>query len=365
MMDDMADLREQAKAKGKGGIIREGMSWAYLFQDGAEYNVQTKVGIAILMSTKMQKLDNKGKVLDEMSLYDALQYNNNTGSVALKDGYDTMVKKNGTKVKFDDNARYDLRNNIREVNKQIHGNYAHADRMIIQQHFLGQLAAQFKKWVAPAIKARYRREYYDENLGWMEGRYRSAWSFVGFLLKEKASINKTVKRMKYEFGDERALNKIQGMKRTLADIAFMMASFAMAMILDSLFDDDDDDKNIHRKRFENALVYQFNRQARELMFFTPFGLKEQFFMTDSPIAVTRMMGDMGDAVISTLQVPLAYSYQLADPSYDITKDKAIYYQRGSRKGTMKVAKEWSDVIPLLYTLNRYRSYDTVKDFWVK
>ena len=169
MMDDMADLREQAKAKGKGGIIREGMSWAYLFQDGAEYNVQTKVGIAILMSTKMQKLDNKGKVLDEMSLYDALQYNNNTGSVALKDGYDTMVKKNGTKVKFDDKARYDLRNNIREVNKQIHGNYAHADRMIIQQHFLGQLAAQFKKWVAPAIKARYRREYYDENLGWMEG----------------------------------------------------------------------------------------------------------------------------------------------------------------------------------------------------
>ena len=365
MMDDMADLREQAKAKGKGGIIREGMSWAYLFQDGAEYNVQTKVGIAILMSTKMQKLDNKGKVLDEMSLYDALQYNNNTGSVALKDGYDTMVKKNGTKVKFDDKARYDLRNNIREVNKQIHGNYAHADRMIIQQHFLGQLAAQFKKWVAPAIKARYRREYYDENLGWMEGRYRSAWSFVGFLLKEKASINKTVKRMKYEFGDERALNKIQGMKRTLADIAFMMASFAMAMILDSLFDDDDDDKNIHRKRFENALVYQFNRQARELMFFTPFGLKEQFFMTDSPIAVTRMMGDMGDAVISTLQVPLAYSYQLADPSYDITKDKAIYYQRGSRKGTMKVARDWSDVIPLLYTINRYKAYDTVKDFWVK
>ena len=32
---------------------------------------------------------------------------------------------------------------------------------------------------------------------------------------------------------------------------------------------------------------------------------------------------------------------------------------------MKVAKEWMDVMPLLYTINRYKSYDTVKDFWVK
>ena len=366
MMDDNADLREQAKAKGKGGLSREVMSWAYMFQDGAEYNVQTKVGMAVLMSTKMQKLDDKGNVLDEMSLFDALQYNNKTGDVTLKEGYDTMVKRNGRKVKFDDNARYDLRNYIREVNKQIHGNYAYVDRTVIQQHFLGQLAMQFKKWVAPAIKARYRKEYYDENLGWMEGRYRSAISFMAYFFKESANINKTVKRMKHEYGDERAMNKIQGMKRTIGDFAFIMASFAMAMILDSLFDDDDDDKSVHRKRFENALVYQFNRQARELMFFIPvLGTKEQFFFTDSPIAVTRMMGDMGDAMLATLRVPLAYSYQLANPDYDIKADKNIYYQRGTRKGTMKVAKEWMDVMPLLYTINRYKSYDTVKDFWVK
>ena len=46
---------------------------------------------------------------------------------------------------------------IREVNKQIHGNYAKEDRMIIQSNTIGNLAAQFKKWVAPAIRARYQR----------------------------------------------------------------------------------------------------------------------------------------------------------------------------------------------------------------
>jgi len=42
----------------------------------------------------------------------------------------------------------EIRNYIREVNKQIHGNYAHDDRMVMQSTALGELAAQFHKWVA-------------------------------------------------------------------------------------------------------------------------------------------------------------------------------------------------------------------------
>ena len=64
----------------------------------------------------------------------------------------------------------EIRNEIREVNKQIHGNYAYEDRMVLQSSSIGRLIAQFHKWVAPAIRARYQKEYYDENLGWMEGR---------------------------------------------------------------------------------------------------------------------------------------------------------------------------------------------------
>ena len=115
MMDDKADIRESGKTGANKRLID--FSWAYMFQDGAEYNVQTKVGIAILMSTKVQKVDKDGTVLDEMSLFDAYQYNNKTGEVTLKDGYNTLVKRNGVKVKMDDTQRYDIRNNIREVNK--------------------------------------------------------------------------------------------------------------------------------------------------------------------------------------------------------------------------------------------------------
>ena len=77
-----------------------------------------------------------------------------------------------------DKERHDLTNYILEVNKQIHGNYAFEDRMVIQEHWLGQLAAQFHKWIYPAYKARFKKRYIDENLGAVEGRYVTVMNFL-------------------------------------------------------------------------------------------------------------------------------------------------------------------------------------------
>ena len=57
---------------------------------------------------------------------------------------------------------------------------------------------------------------------------------------------------------------------------------------------------------------------------------------------------------------------------DITKDgdtfqedKRVVYQRGSRKGQLKMKKQWLDAIPLLYSIEKWRKYETMRDFWVK
>ena len=47
------------------------------------------------------------------------------------------------------------------------------------------------------------------------------------------------------------------------------------------------------------------------------------------------------------------------------ENKAYVYQRGSREGRLKMWKEWSDAIPILYAINRWRAYDTQRDFFVK
>ena len=58
---------------------------------------------------------------------------------------------------------------------------------------LGNLAVQFKKWVAPAIRARYQREYFDQNLGWMEGRYRSMFKLGRYVAEQVAKATTTTK----------------------------------------------------------------------------------------------------------------------------------------------------------------------------
>tara|TARA_R100001463_G_scaffold2990_3_gene12396 strand:+ start:8270 stop:13954 length:5685 start_codon:yes stop_codon:yes gene_type:complete len=374
MMDDMADIREAGQTKSKKSKVRELLSWGYALNDGAEYNVQSKVGMAIVMSTTVRN----SQTGDEMSLYDAYQYNNVTGELTIKEGYDELIKfgerrtdpndstkKLGLKLS-DPNTLRDLRNNIREVNKHIHGNYAYADRMVIQDHFLGKLVAQFHKWTVPGINARFRPEYYDENLGWVEGRYLSWVKFLAFWFKSAGSVQKTIKEMKFQYGDERADNKIKGALRTTAELGMVATTFITAMILDSLFDDDEEDKSIMRKRLENALIYQFNRQGRELVFFWPvLGFREQFQMAKSPVAVTRTLGEIGEALISTGHTGLALTYSQLDKNYDITKDSSIYYQRTWRKGQPKISKQWMDVIPFLYTINRWYAYDTQKDFFIK
>ena len=208
MMDAKADIREQS-SEGQKGLREKAFSAAYIFQDSAEYNVQSKVGMAIMMSTTVRNPETG----EEMSYYDALQYNSQTGKVTLKEGFTELIRFNErrtdsdgnliTQSLLDENTRYDVRNQIREVNKQIHGNYAYADRMVIQDHTLGMLVAQFHKWVVPGLDARFRKEYYNENLGWVEGRYKSFVNVMGYIIKAKGQIGKAYRELEFQEGKEK------------------------------------------------------------------------------------------------------------------------------------------------------------------
>ena len=71
--------------------------------------------------------------------------------------------------------------------------------MVLQSYALGNLITQFKKWVAPALRARYQREYFDQNLGWMEGRYLSWWKFTNYATKEFIKGTRDIKALKAGF----------------------------------------------------------------------------------------------------------------------------------------------------------------------
>jgi len=360
MMDLHTDIRESGRSLDEASIWERFKAFGYVLQDAAEYNVQSKVGMAMIMDTQIKNLISG----ETMSLYDAFQYNAVKHENELIAGFTHIVNKNGTEVEYNDKFRYDLRNNIREVNKQIHGNYAHEDRMIIQNYVIGKFATQFKKWVAPAIKARFRTEYFDENLGWMEGRYKSAWKFAAFVKQQifngNRDLNKLSKLYMEEYGDglggnidQKAKNQIQGYFRTVGEAGIILTSLLVGTLLDSLLAGDDDDTGTER-RLKNLVKYQSDRLTKELITFVPVvGSRETFQLIKSPIASAKMMSDWANVLKLTITSPAAYII-LGEEGF---KANSTYvYQNAPKAGIIKVGAAWNGALPIL---NQIRKYDNL------
>ena len=309
------------------------VDWAYILQEGGEYMVQSKTGVAVLMSTMIK--NDKG---EEMSLYDAMDFNEQTGKLSLKQGFNLTEE---------EKSFITLR--IYDINRYIHGNYSYIERTVLQQYWWGKLIMQFHKWVVPAFQARFRAGYESETLGFIEGRYRTLWSFLGHVAKEKGNIVRAFNEAKVTYSEAQIAN----MYKILVEFGFFMASLAMYSIFDAMVKDVDDD-DILTKRFLNAMKYQASKQQAELTtFIKP---TEYVRLLTSPVASSRSLKEYGEVIEGTAQLA-GYGMGLVD-------EKDVVYERGSRKGDYKLEKQLGDAVPLWYTFNRWTAYDTVDEFGV-
>jgi hypothetical protein len=300
----------------------------YAGQKAGEYMLQSKTGIAYVMSRQIVN----SKTGETKALYDAFKFNPNTGKLELQDGFE-----------FTERDKFDVTNYIWEMNKEIHGNYAWEDRMVIQDVFLGQLVAQFHKWVYPAYKARFKKRYTDANLGDMEGRYRSLWEFIKYLKETRFTGFKE----SWELLDD--VQKTN-MMRNLGEASWMAMSFVLFTILSKLSEGEDDEDV---KKLINVFAYDFNRTSKELLTWVPvIGTPELYQMVKNPVAVTRYLGEISDVIEKTT----AYPFQEADERI---------YQRGIHKDELKLKKELFDVIPIVYQIQRWDAYANTKNFYIK
>ena len=365
MMDDKSDMREQTRSGAQESLWRKFTNWGFFLQDMGEFNVQTKVGNAILRSSTAINTTTG----ETEGLYDALIFDRETGELVLKEGFDEIqIYGRDKTMAWNDDARYEIRNYIREVNIQIHGNYNHEDRMVMQSHALGQMAAQFHKWVAPSIKARFRKEYFDENLGWTEGRYLTWWNFVLYAMKNIGEMGSIMEKYKEHHGDGKdtmaGKQKLQNAMRTFGELGLFMTTIILRNILIGLFEDDDDDSDA-QKRLENAILHQADKLAKELVVFNPIpgmgGYQQMYQLFKSPMATSRMLGEMGQALEMTVRTPFAYAFMDEE---EFSKSRYIY-KKGSRKGELKLGKEWGDAMPIMYGINRWHGFLNITDFYVK
>lgn len=309
------------------GVVEQVQSLGYLMMEKVEFAIQSKTAMSIIMSFDV--LDkNTGKMV---SLYDALEFNKETGHVSLPDHYE-----------FTKNDMYGLKNLIWEVNKSIHGNYAYEDRMTIQNTLLGEIGAQFKKFIIPAIDARFRNGYMHEERGWVEGRYLAIRDFAKYLWNDK-----NMKTSWDKLSDVQKMN----MFKNLTELTFLLAAILVQVAFSALKDGlPPEDKKGELSKLLNFLSYQGSRVVNDILIFIPIlGAQQQYNTVKNPFPVMTYLKDYADILGAGFKT--------------ITGEGV--YTTGIRKGDYKLIKEIKDVIPLINLTNKWENFATIKDFYIK
>jgi len=160
----------------------------------------------------------------------------------------------------------------------------------------------------------------------------------------------------------------------------VLATLMLKNILLGLFDDDDDD-NPTLKRLKNLAIYQTDRTYSELVMFMPVvpdGLVQMGEMISDPIASTRTLGAIGEALQATTRYTLAntgaFLTRATDNEarftispmerYNMMNNSQLYYQNRPKKGMLKMRKEWFDAIPALYTIQKWEGFLKRQDFYI-
>ena len=98
------------------------------------------------------------------------------------------------------------------------------------------------------------------------------------------------------------------------------------------------------------------------MFIPLVGAEQQYQILKSPIASTRTLGEISQALWSTVTTPIAYAIKSEDEFY---ADSDYVYQRGTRAGQLKLSKEWADVVPIVYSIKKYNDFLNLTNFYIK
>ena len=317
----------------------------YALTEGGEYQAQTRSALAYL-DNKLVDVENdfeytnfegqKAKTESKkISLLDAYIFDEATKELKLRPG-----------VLFNAKNKRDTTGEIRNMNKNIHGNHSSVDKVLIQENWWGELAFQFKRWMPNGIRNRVANRYYDESLGIeMEGRYRS----VGTLLRNMEGFS--LQFAKDAWGKLSDLEQANA-KKAASEAAMFGIALALYIIFDAIREGTPPDDEYTRQAL-NFLKQQADKSQGELDFFV--NPLQWYKQTKSPIAGLRTFGEVAEFISAASGVPY-YGIQ--------GRTDKLVYQKGVNKGTYKVVKEGRDLLPLFKQIGQFKQLDITGDFFI-
>ena len=295
----------------------------HFLNNSVEHYIQSTVMYAVLDSITIP--DASGKLIP---LHEAYEIKGNK-----------LVVKDGITISLEVEAQVSSR--IKEVTKQIHGNYDATNLAMLQRYVGGKFVFMLRKWLVTGVQRRWlgisnvnvNREdlqaedkFYSEFLQQdVEGYYTTAIRFVYSLRKDLLKLRlDLVSNNWHELTDAERAN----IRKTIMEATFIVLTLIATKLLAGLAKDADDEDKEDYYRY----AYLFRRLHGESTFY--LNPMETLKIMSSPAASISMLQNVGKV------------------TQQLYEDPFERYEVGNRKGELKLKKRVFKLVPVLSQVDK-------------
>ena len=332
---DIAEDQREAPFNKTETAFQKAMDKAFIGQTYGEIALQNSVMFAMMMDTKVVLADGT-----ETNLYDALVHDAESGLITLPEG--ATMKSGAQMVELNANSMGAFVNKVRKQNQYTHGAYNKADGGLMQRHWYGRLAMQFRRWLPMGMKTRFGNRHYNEAREREEiGTYRALKDVLAAAAQDASTLKNFVTKLDNLSEEDRYMQ--QQARRALIEIGIGIGVMAGLTLLAALGGDDDD------SWLEAFAKNRAERIGMEMLTYTPIGLldmKNQ--MGKDPMA--------GGARVENL-VEMG-GFAVGDMMRAAVGREQATYKSGINRGKSKLGVKFNKSLPIIDHYRRLRDVPT-------
>lgn len=291
-----------------------------MMYSGGEYLIRQTLAYAVLDSEKVLL---NGKKVSLLKCFDKVETVDGFYELKLKDG---TTKLDGSPLELDDDYLKEVKNKIRHCSQACFGAMNTEDKGVINQHFLGRAAMNFRQWMVEHYSRRYRTRHYDYTAGkYVEGYYVTCFNVAKDFIKGYKDIAATYEMLKDTLENDQKAN----LRKAGVEVFILLSLMGLGMCLG---DEDDHDGDF----FMRLWILNTKRMLQETKAAMPIGAITEFGrLIDSPFPAMN--------TVSGLLYPITGIKDINDT-----------IQKGRYKGWNKY---WRNI--LWYTVPFYKQVDQI------
>ena len=278
-------------------------------------------GEAMIRSVNMyamlyhEKVKINGKKTSLINAFTKTDRENGFADLKLVDGVTDL---DGNPITLDGEYLRSFKKKIKGVAEDCFGSMNAEDKGLINQHFMGRLAMNFRQWMVGHYSRRFRLQHWDYQKGeYVRGYYIEAFNMLRYMLKGYSNY-----RLEFEALSPQMQKQVKASYRKVFFEHLLLAALFCGNMFGGDIDDDDD-------ALDRWFTLLLKRSLSEVSASTPIGLiPSGWQILDSPIP--------GTSTLKGFLYPITGLFEdLYDYNPETGELELERYKKGRHKGKSK------------------------------